>query len=54
MDRNIGLHTSSDLDILVQHISDVQQVLQGVAAHAVNLSLTARNWLVGFYIVEYE
>jgi predicted nuclease of restriction endonuclease-like (RecB) superfamily len=29
-------------------------VLQAQAAHAVNLSLTARNWLVGYYIVEFE
>ena len=32
----------------------MQDVLQAQAAHAVNLSLTARNWLVGYYIVEYE
>ena len=42
------------MDSLVKQISDVQDVLQGVAAHAINLSLTARNWLVGYYIVEYE
>ena len=28
--------------------------LQAQAAHALNLSLTARNWLVGYYIVELE
>lgn len=28
--------------------------MQVQAAHAVNLSLTARNWLIGYYIVEYE
>ena len=39
---------------LVGHINQVQDVLQAQAAHAVNLSLTARNWLVGYYIVEYE
>ena len=32
----------------------MQDALQAQAAHAVNLSLTARNWLVGYYIVEYE
>jgi hypothetical protein len=32
----------------------VQDVLQAQAAHAVNLALTARNWLVGYYIVEFE
>ena len=45
---------STGIDSLVRQISAVQNVLQSVAAHAVNLSLTARNWLVGFYIVEYE
>ena len=39
---------------LVGRINLVQDVLQAQAAHAVNLSLTARNWLVGYYIVEFE
>ena len=43
-----------NFESLVNHISQVQDVLQAQAAHAVNLSLTARNWLVGYYIVEYE
>jgi len=41
-------------ETLVGNINDVQDVLQAQAAHAVNLSLTARNWLVGCYIVEFE
>ena len=45
---------NAGLDSLVKQISTVQDVLQGIAAHAINLSLTARNWLVGYYIVEYE
>lgn len=32
----------------------MQNVLQSQAAHAINLALTARNWLVGYYIVEFE
>ena len=43
-----------NFESLVGHINRVQDVLQAQAAHAVNLSLTARNWLVGYYIVEYE
>ena len=43
-----------NFESLVGHIIQVQDVLQAQAAHAVNLSLTARNWLVGYYIVEYE
>lgn len=43
-----------DFDSLVGNIKLIQDALQAQAAHAVNLSLTARNWLVGFYIVEFE
>ena len=32
----------------------MQDTLQEQAAHAVNLALTARNWLIGYYIVEFE
>ena len=39
---------------LVGRINLIQDALQAQAAHAVNLSLTARNWLVGYYIVEFE
>ena len=41
---------NTNFNALIRHISDVQEALQRVAAHAVNLSLTARNWLIGFYI----
>ena len=41
-------------DSLVGRIHQVQVILQAQAAHAVNLSLTARNWLVGYFIVEFE
>ena len=47
-------HYSMNFESLVGHINQVQDVLQAQAAHAVNLSLTARNWLVGYYIVEFE
>ena len=43
-----------DFEALVKHISTIQSTLQAQAAHAVNLSLTARNWLMGCYIVEFE
>ena len=43
-----------DFESLIGHITQVQNALQEHAAHAVNLSLTARNWLVGYYIVEFE
>ena len=43
-----------DFESLVGHINLIQDALHAQAAHAVNLSLTARNWLVGYYIVEFE
>lgn len=43
-----------DFESLVGRINQVQDVLQAQAAHAINLALTARNWLVGYYIVEFE
>ena len=43
-----------DFESLVGQIKQVQDVFQAQAAHAINLSLTTRNWLVGYYIVEFE
>ena len=43
-----------DFESLIGHINQVHKSLQAQASHAVNLSLTARNWLVGYYIVEFE
>lgn len=48
------LQAGMTIDRLSQQIVQVQDVMQVQAAHAVNLSLTARNWLIGHYIVEYE
>lgn len=45
---------SFNFDHLANHIVSIQNTLSANAAHAVNLSLTARNWLIGWYIVEYE
>ena len=45
---------SMNFESLVGRINLIQDALQAQAAHAVNLSLTARNWLVGYYIVEFE
>ena len=39
---------------LITAISDVHNHLQAEAARSVNRLLTIRNWLIGFYIVEYE
>ena len=48
MKNEIKPNDDTGLDSLVKQISTVQEVLQGIAAHAINLSLTARNWLVGY------
>jgi len=41
-------------DILVNTIKQTHQHFQQQATKAVNVSLTLRNWLIGYYIVEYE
>jgi hypothetical protein len=41
-------------ELLAKNIEKIHSVLQQQAAHAVNLSLTSRNWLMGCYIVEFE
>ena len=43
-----------DFEALVKHVNTIQNTLQAQAAHAVNLALTSRNWLMGCYIVEFE
>jgi len=41
-------------DRLVTAIGQAHAELAGQASRAVNASLTLRNWLIGFYIAEYE
>jgi predicted nuclease of restriction endonuclease-like (RecB) superfamily len=43
-----------NFDALAQSIQYTHNVLQQEAVKAVNISMTVRNWLVGFYIVEFE
>ena len=43
-----------NFESLVNHINGIQNTLQAQTAHAVNLALTSRNWLMGYYIVEFE
>lgn len=42
------------LDTLVQTLANTHQSLQQQAVQAVNFSLVTRNWLFGYYIVEFE
>jgi predicted nuclease of restriction endonuclease-like (RecB) superfamily len=39
---------------LIENIKQIHQNLQKHATSAVNQALTIRNWLIGFYIVEFE
>lgn len=41
-------------DILIQTIEQTHKHFQYQASKAVNISLTLRNWFIGFYIVEFE
>ncbi len=43
-----------DFKALIKGIRSVQNALQARAAHAINTALTVRNWLIGYYIVEFE
>lgn len=43
-----------DFSSLIHHIQDIHDSTQARAAAAVNKALTIRNWVIGFYIVEYE
>ena len=54
VEANNGGDENLTFDSLVGRINLIQDTFQAQAAHAVNLSLTARNWLVGYYIVEFE
>jgi predicted nuclease of restriction endonuclease-like (RecB) superfamily len=50
----MSLTRKNNFDELVNNISHVHEVLQGFAARSVNQFLTLRNWVFGYYIVEYE
>lgn len=43
-----------DLEALASTIQSVHSELSRQASKAVNISLTLRNWLIGYYIAEYE
>jgi hypothetical protein len=43
-----------DFNDLVRIITSVHDELSGRATKAVNFSLTVRNWLIGYYIQEFE
>ena len=52
--QNSDLSPVLTIDRLADRIQIVDDTLRQQTAHAVNCMLTARNWLIGCYIVEYE
>jgi hypothetical protein len=43
-----------NFEFLVDTISNTHSHFQQQASKAINISLTLRNWLIGFYMVEFE
>ncbi|MGM0636569.1 MAG: DUF1016 N-terminal domain-containing protein [Bacteroidota bacterium] len=43
-----------DLNNLAEIIAETHEVFQSAAVRSVNKYLTIRNWMIGYYIVEYE
>jgi predicted nuclease of restriction endonuclease-like (RecB) superfamily len=43
-----------DFENLLSHIGEIHLKMQVYSSNAVNQALTVRNWMIGFYIVEFE
>ena len=52
--NEIPVAQNNDFDGLVAHIRQTQDVLQNNARLVINRHVTAKAWLTGYYIVEYE
>lgn len=52
--NEIPVAQNNDFDGLVAHIQQTQDVLQNNARLVINRHVTAKAWLTGYYIVEYE
>ena len=50
----MSLIKKNNFEELVSNISHVHEVLQGYASKSINQFLSLRNWMFGYYIVEYE
>lgn len=57
-DNNNIQHAAPEVAMTIGQLADrivqVDETLRQQVAHAVNCMLTARNWFIGFYIVEFE
>ena len=47
-------YMTMNIDYTAKQISVVHKELQSRAKAAINIFLSIRNWVIGFYIVEYE
>lgn len=52
--RPVRQAARGDFDALVGSIVHIHRQTQDIATKAVNVSLTLRNWLIGYRIVEFE
>jgi len=52
--KKLSLTDTNNFDGLINNISQTHDVLQDCAVRSVNQFLTIRNWIFGYYIVEYE
>jgi len=50
----MALVKKNSFEELVENLSHIHEVLQGYASKSINQFLSLRNWLFGYYIVEYE
>jgi hypothetical protein len=39
---------------LFENIKTVHETLQASVSKAINISITIRNWMIGYFIVEFE
>ncbi len=52
--KQVNPPPDADVSDLLLTLTDAHKFLQQQAAHSVDLSLVVRNWLFGWYIVEFE
>lgn len=54
MDSKIETNNISTFNNLFDTVTSIDKVFSDNTAKAINRNLTARNWLIGYYIVNYE
>ena len=52
--KKSALSNVSGFDDLLSLFEQTQSAMQNQAAHTINIALVVRNWLFGWYIVEYQ